>query len=110
MSALLDWLRAFSLREVATARGRAVASVAVIAVSCALLVAVLGLISSIDNSIARLAEEPRATPHLRSAGLVTGVFPRRYNEMRSASPVFQWPFPSCKPLSRLLLGHATARR
>jgi len=75
MSALLDWLRVFSLREVATARGRAVASVAVIAVSCALLVAVLGLISSIDNSIARLAEAIAGNAALEISGIGDGGFP-----------------------------------
>ncbi len=75
MSAVLDWLRVFSLREVATARGRAVASVAVTAVSCALLVAVLGLISSIDNSIARLVEGVAGNAALEVSGIGDGGFP-----------------------------------
>jgi putative ABC transport system permease protein len=73
--ALLDWLRLFSLREVAAAHGRAAASLIVITVSSALLVAVLGLITSIDDSISRLARGIAGTATFEVSGIGDGGIP-----------------------------------
>ena len=75
MTAVLDWLRVFSLREIAAARGRAAASLCVIAVSSALLVAVFGLIGSIDTSISRLADGLSGTAALEVSGYGDGGIP-----------------------------------
>ena len=72
MTALADWFRVFSLREAAAGRGRAVASLAVIAVSSALLVAVLGLIGSIDTSVGRLADGISGSAALEVTGYGDG--------------------------------------
>lgn len=74
MRALIDWLRIFSLREAMAARGRAPAVVIVIAVSAALLVAVLGLIGSIDTSIKLLADGVAGNARLEVTGLGDGGF------------------------------------
>ena len=74
MRVLIDWLRVFSLREALAARGRAPVVVAVIAVSAALLVAVLGLIGSIDTSIKRLADGTAGNAQLEVTGIGDGGF------------------------------------
>jgi putative ABC transport system permease protein len=74
MRVLIDWLRVFSLREALAARGRAPVVVAVIAVSAALLVAVLGLIGSIDTSIKRLADGIAGNAQLEVTGIGDGGF------------------------------------
>ncbi len=74
MRALIDWLRIFSLREALASRGRAPVVVAVIAVSAALLVAVLGLIGSIDTSIKRFADGVAGNAQLEVTGIGDGGF------------------------------------
>jgi putative ABC transport system permease protein len=72
--ALFDWLRLFSAREAVAARGRMAALVAVVAVSSALLVAVLGVIGSIDSSAKRLAEQLAGKAVLEVTGIGDGGF------------------------------------
>jgi|SRR5271166_1588176 len=74
MRVLIDWLRVFSLREALAARGRAPVVVAVIGVSAALLVAVLGIIGSIDTSIKRLADGVAGNARLEVTGIGDGGF------------------------------------
>lgn len=74
MRAILDWLRLFSLREAIAARGRMAALVVVIAVSSALLVAVLGVIGSIDHSVKRLADQLSGKAALEITGIGDGGF------------------------------------
>ena len=68
-SAALSRLRLLNIRELRTHWGRAVASVAVVAVSAALLVAVLGVSGSITGSIDRLATSIGGDADLEVSGI-----------------------------------------
>jgi putative ABC transport system permease protein len=67
-------LRLFNVRELRTHWGRAVASVAVVAVSAALLVAVLGVSGSITGSINRLATSIGGDADLEVSGITDDGF------------------------------------
>ena len=68
-SAAFSRLRLLNIRELRTHWGRAVASVAVVAVSAALLVAVLGVSGSITGSIDRLATSIGGDANLEVSGI-----------------------------------------
>ncbi|KAA0024860.1 FtsX-like permease family protein [Antrihabitans cavernicola] len=75
MKSALDRLRLFSLREFAEHRGRTLASMAVVAVSAALLVAVLAIIGSINHSIDSLSTGIAGNAALEVSGVADGGFP-----------------------------------
>ncbi|MET0700683.1 MAG: FtsX-like permease family protein [Mycobacterium sp.] len=69
ISAALSRLNVLNIRELRTHWGRAMASVAVVAVSAALLVAVLGVSGSITGSIERLAASIGGDADLEVSGI-----------------------------------------
>ncbi len=74
MSAAFSRLRVLNVRELRTHWGRAVASVVVVAVSAALLVAVLGVSGSITGSINRLATSIGGDANLEVSGITDDGF------------------------------------
>lgn len=74
MRSALDRLWVFSVRELSEHRGRALASSAVVAVSTALLVAVLSIIGSINHSIDTVAEGVTGTASLEVVTASGGGF------------------------------------
>jgi putative ABC transport system permease protein len=74
LSAVCSRLRVLNIRELRTHWGRAVASVAVVAVSAALLVAVLGVAGSITGSINRLATSIGGNADLEVSGITEDGF------------------------------------
>jgi putative ABC transport system permease protein len=74
LSAALSRLRVLNIRELRTHWGRALASVAVVAVSAALLVAVLGVSGSITGSINRLATSIGGDAGLEVSGVTDDGF------------------------------------
>lgn len=75
MKSALDRLWVFSGRELSEHRGRAFAASAVVAVSTALLVAVLSIIGSIDRSIETVAEGVAGDASLEVSASSGGGFP-----------------------------------
>lgn len=74
VSAALSRLRVLNVRELRTHWGRALASVGVVAVSAALLVAVLGVSGSITGSINRLATSIGGDANLEVSGITEDGF------------------------------------
>ncbi|WP_338079792.1 ABC transporter permease [Antrihabitans stalactiti] len=74
MKAALDRLRLFNFREFTAHWGRSVASVVVVAVSSALLVAVFGISGSITGSVNQLASSIAGNSDLEVAGVTAGGF------------------------------------
>jgi putative ABC transport system permease protein len=74
MPAAISRLRVLNLRELRTHWGRAVASLAVVAVAAALLVAVLGVSGSITGSIDRLAASIGGDADLEVSGITDDGF------------------------------------
>lgn len=72
--ATLSRLRVLNLRDILTHRVRAVVSIAVIATSAALLVAVLGTYGSLTGSVNKLAESISGTADLEIAGITETGF------------------------------------
>lgn len=72
--AAISRVRLFALRELRTHWGRAVASVGVVAVSAALLVAVLGISGSITGSAERLADGIGGNAALEVSGVTDAGF------------------------------------
>ena len=75
MTAVVDRLRVFSLREFAVHRGRTVASIVVMAVSASYLIAVFGIFGSISGSVDRLAGGIAGTAALEVSGITDAGFP-----------------------------------
>ncbi|MFD0000518.1 FtsX-like permease family protein [Nocardia sp. NPDC127526] len=76
MIALLDRLRLFNIREFATHWGRTAASVFVMAVSSAFLVAVVGISGSLTGSVERLATGLAGDAALEVSGVTDAGFPQ----------------------------------
>lgn len=93
MKAAVDRLRLFSLREFNVHRGRTLASTAVVAVSAALLVAVLAIIGSIDRSIDNLATGVAGNAALEVSGISDGGFPAALSDDVAAVPEVQAAVP-----------------
>lgn len=74
MTVLFDRLRLLSLREFATHRGRTAASVAVVTISAAFLVAMMGISGSITGSAQRLATGIAGNAALEVSGVTEGGF------------------------------------
>lgn len=74
MTALVDRLRLLSLREFARHRGRTAASMTVVAVSAAFLVAVLGISGSVTASVTRLANGLAGNASLEVSGITDSGF------------------------------------
>ena len=68
MRATLSRFRVFALREFRTHWRRAVASMVVVAVSCALLVAILGIFGSLTISVDRMSAALAESADLEVAG------------------------------------------
>lgn len=75
LAATASRLRLFSLREIAVHRRRTVASIAVMAVSAAYLVAIFGVFGSITGSVNRLADEIAGIAALEVSGITDAGFP-----------------------------------
>ncbi|MET7768401.1 FtsX-like permease family protein [Nocardia sp. NPDC005366] len=86
MWALADRARVFSLREFWVHRGRTFASMTVMAVSAAFLVAVLGLTGSITGSIARLVDGIAGDAALEISGITDSGLPQQISEQVAAVP------------------------
>lgn len=94
MLATLSRLRALNIRELRLHWGRALASVGVVAVSAALLVAVLGISGSITGSAARLTESIGGVADLEVSGITDSGFDAslldavaRVPDVRAAVPI-----------------------
>ncbi|MBF6215350.1 ABC transporter permease [Nocardia puris] len=74
MRAAWDRLRLFNIGELLTHRGRTLMSLAVMAVSGALLVAVLSITGSVTGSVDRLTESLGGTAVLEVTGITDGGF------------------------------------
>src|SRR5271166_2272419 len=72
--AVLGRLRLFALREFTVHWRRSAASIAVIGVSAALLVAILGVFGSLTGSVDRLATQIAGKADLEVAGITDGGF------------------------------------
>ncbi|MGC0366674.1 putative ABC transport system permease protein [Rhodococcus sp. 27YEA15] len=86
MRSALNRLWVFTVRDLLVHRGRTTASVAVVVVSTALLVAVLSVISSIDHSIDRLAAGIGGDSILEVSGASDGGFPASVRDSVAAVP------------------------
>jgi putative ABC transport system permease protein len=75
IAATASRLRLFSLRELAVHRRRTIASIAVMAVSAAYLVAVFGIFGSITGSVNRLADGIAGIAALEVSGITDTGFP-----------------------------------
>ncbi|WP_405135923.1 FtsX-like permease family protein [Nocardia sp. NBC_01388] len=86
MIALLDRLRLLTIREFATHWGRTVASIFVMAVSAAFLVAVIGISGSLTGSVARLATGLAGNASLEISGVSDAGFPQAVRNDVAAVP------------------------
>ncbi|MFF2557124.1 FtsX-like permease family protein [Nocardia sp. NPDC058058] len=86
MIALLDRLRLLTIREFATHWGRTVASVVVMAVSSAFLVAVIGISGSLTGSIAQLSSGLAGNAALEISGVTDAGFPQAVRADVAAVP------------------------
>jgi putative ABC transport system permease protein len=84
MYALVDRFRLFSLRELVTHSGRAAASVSVIAISAAFLVAVLGISGSITGSVERLGTDIAGNAAIEVTGVTDSGFAQAMQEQVAA--------------------------
>ncbi|OBJ13594.1 ABC transporter permease [Mycobacterium sp. 1245499.0] len=75
ITATASRLRVFSLRELTVHRRRTVASISVMAVSAAYLVAVFGIFGSITGSVSRLADGIAGVAALEVSGITDAGFP-----------------------------------
>ncbi|MFI1918440.1 FtsX-like permease family protein [Nocardia sp. NPDC020380] len=86
MIALLDRLRLFNIREFTTHWGRTAASLLVMAVSSALLVAVFGISGSLTGSVARLSSGLSGTAALEVSGVTDAGFAASVRDSVAAVP------------------------
>ncbi|MEV0251064.1 FtsX-like permease family protein [Nocardia sp. NPDC050712] len=86
MTPLLDRWRLFSLREFGTHRGRTFASMAVMAVSSAFLVAVLGIFGSLSSSVDQLVAGLAGGATLEISGVTDAGFPAALQAQVAAVP------------------------
>lgn len=105
MLAALDRLRLFNFREFAVHWGRSIASIAVIAVSSALLVGVLGVSGSIVGSVERLSTAVAGNADLEVAGVTEGGFDQSVLEQVAAAPGVE----AAVPLLRMQFGRGDDR-
>ncbi|MGW4249751.1 ABC transporter permease, partial [Nocardia sp. NPDC004722] len=77
MIALLDRLRLFTIREFTTHWGRTVASIVVLTVCSAFLVAVIGISGSLTGSVTRLAAGLSGDAALEISGVTDAGFPQQ---------------------------------
>lgn len=84
--ALIDRVRLFSLREFAVHRGRTLASITVVAVSAAFLVAVLGALGSLTGSVDRLVGGLAGNAALEVSGITDAGFPQAVQQSVAAVP------------------------
>lgn len=96
MTAPLDRFRLFGLRELRTHRGRVAASITVVAVSAAFLVAVLGISGSVTGSLQRLTSGIAGNATLEVGGIAESGFPQTItrevaavNGVRAAVPLLR---------------------
>lgn len=80
MSALLDRLRLFTVREFTAHWGRTLATVTVVAVSAAFLVAVFAISGSVTGSVSRLASGLAGNAALEVSGVTDAGFPQSVRE------------------------------
>jgi putative ABC transport system permease protein len=86
MRATLSRFRVFALRDFRTHWRRAVASMLVVAVSCALLVAILGIFGSLTTSVDRMSKALAGNADLEVAGVTDGGFDESVYEQVAAVP------------------------
>lgn len=86
MTALLDRLRLFSIREFAVHRARTAASITVVAVSAAFLVAVMGISGSVNGSVDRLAGGLAGNAELEVSGVTDAGFPQSIRDEVATVP------------------------
>lgn len=86
MIALLDRLRLFTVREFTTHWGRTAASLLVMAVSSALLVAVFGISGSLTGSVARLSSGLSGDAVLEVSGVTDAGFAASVRDSVAAVP------------------------
>ncbi|GAB2556243.1 ABC transporter permease [Nocardia heshunensis] len=86
MIALLDRLRLFTIREFTTHWGRTVASIVVLTVCSAFLVAVIGISGSLTGSVTRLAAGLSGTAALEISGVTDAGFPQQVRADVAAVP------------------------
>jgi putative ABC transport system permease protein len=114
MTAVVDRLRVFSLREFAVHRGRTLASVVVMAVSASYLIAVFGIFGSISGSVDRLAGGIAGTAALEVSGITDAGFSDSINDDVASIPGVATAAPMLRtslstPSGRLLLLGADAK-
>ncbi|MFE3195335.1 FtsX-like permease family protein [Nocardia sp. NPDC059240] len=86
MIALLDRLRLFTIREFTTHWGRTVASIVVLTVCSAFLVAVIGISGSLTGSVTRLAAGLSGNAALEISGVSDAGFPQQVRVDVAAVP------------------------
>lgn len=86
MIALLDRLRLFNIREFTTHWGRTAASILVMAVSAAFLVAVIGISGSLTGSVAKLSQGLAGNAALEVSGVTDAGFPQEVAATVAAVP------------------------
>ncbi|WP_307786528.1 FtsX-like permease family protein [Nocardia farcinica] len=86
MRTLIDRWRLFSLRESAVHPGRTLASVAVMTVSAAFLVAVFGIFGSLTGSVHRLVDGLAGAATLEVSGITDSGFPATVRAETAAVP------------------------
>ncbi|AYF75661.1 ABC transporter permease [Nocardia yunnanensis] len=86
MIALLDRLRLFTIREFTTHWGRTVASLVVLSVCSAFLVAVIGISGSLTGSVARLSAGLSGNAALEVSGVTDAGFPQQVRADVAAVP------------------------
>ncbi|MFI6869668.1 FtsX-like permease family protein [Nocardia sp. NPDC050406] len=80
MTALLDRLRLFTIREFTAHWGRSLATITVVAVSAAFLVAVFAISGSVTGSVSRLASGLAGNAALEVSGVTDAGFPQAVRE------------------------------
>ncbi|MEC3919944.1 ABC transporter permease [Nocardia sp. CDC160] len=86
MIALLDRLRLFTIREFTTHWGRTVASIVVLSVCSAFLVAVIGISGSLTGSIEKLTSGLAGNAALEISGVTDAGFPQQVRADVAAVP------------------------
>jgi putative ABC transport system permease protein len=93
MRAVLSRFRVFALREFGTHWRRAVASMLVVAVSSALLVAILGIFGSLTDSVDRMSAALAGGAELEVAGVTDGGFDESVLRQVAAVPGVAYAVP-----------------
>jgi len=104
--ALIDRWRLFSLREFAVHRGRTLASITVMAVSAAFLVAVFGMFGSLTGSVHRLVDGLAGDASLEVSGITDSGFPGALHAEAATVPGVRAAVPMVRAVAPTSAGSA----